>query len=121
MLKRTVKYLSSEKANEIIYFNEQFIMGSTALLYFLYFGLIDVKEYTNEEDESVRSFTPGEIVIRLKEGIYTFKVSLARNTWAKIKMPAEHTLNDLHDYIQEAFTFNNDHMYSFFMDGTSID
>ncbi|WP_432409233.1 IS1096 element passenger TnpR family protein [Wukongibacter sp. M2B1] len=177
-VKRIVRYLSGEKANEIIYFNEQFSIGSTILLYFSYFGLIDVKEYKNEEDKSVRSFTPSEIVIsdlglkvfkvidrerdiekwnipfkkqcgewkidfnqeffelfkslfekgelektlprgkhELKEGIYTFKVSLNRNTWAKIKMSANHTLNDLHNYIQDAFAFDNDHMYSFFMDG----
>lgn len=52
-----------------------------------------------------------------KDGIYTFKVSLDRNTWAKIKMSAHHTLDYLHECIQAAFEFDNDHMYSFFMDG----
>lgn len=177
-VKRAVQYLSGEKVNEIISLNLQFNIVSTALLYFSYFGLIDVEECENEEDKSVRSFIPSKIVIsdlglkvfkvldkkrdieewnipfrkqcgkwkidfnqeffepfkslfkkgelkktihrdkhELKEGVYTFKVSLDRNTWAKIKMSAKHTLNDLHNYIQEAFDFANDHMYSFFMDG----
>jgi len=32
-------------------------------------------------------------------------------------MSANHTLNELYNYIQDAFAFDNDHMYSFFMDG----
>lgn len=177
-VKRTVKHLVDEKANATIDFDVQFSIDRTILLYFSYFGLIDVKEYKNKEDKSVRSFTPSEIVIsdlgqkvfkvldkerdiekwnvpfrkqcgewkidfnqefsepfkslfekgelkktlprdkhEFKEGIYTFKVSLDRNTWVEIKMSSHHLLNDLHDYIQDAFDFDNDHMYSFFMDG----
>lgn len=51
------------------------------------------------------------------EGIYTFRVSLHRGVWSKIKLSSQHTLHDLHNYIQGAFDFDNDHMYSFFMDG----
>ncbi|UZW13472.1 hypothetical protein OSC52_16750 [Clostridium pasteurianum] len=50
-------------------------------------------------------------------GIYTFKISLGRNNWAKIKLSSQHSLEDLHNSIQEAFDFDNDHMYAFFMDG----
>lgn len=52
-----------------------------------------------------------------RKGIYIFKVSLSRGVWSKIQLSAQHTLDDLHDCIQEAFDFDNDHMYSFFMDG----
>ena len=52
-----------------------------------------------------------------KEGIYTFKVSLGKNIWSKIKLSADYTLYDLHNCIQDAFDFSDDHLYSFFMDG----
>ncbi|MGV8981876.1 plasmid pRiA4b ORF-3 family protein [Clostridium sp.] len=55
--------------------------------------------------------------IKFKDGIYTFKISLDKGTWSKIQLSAHGTLHDLHDLIQEAFEFDNDHMYSFFMDG----
>jgi len=55
--------------------------------------------------------------IKFKDGIYTFKVSLDKGTWSKIQISAHCTLHDLHNLIQEAFEFDNDHMYSFFMDG----
>jgi len=55
--------------------------------------------------------------IQPKEGNYTFKVMLGKSVWRKIKLSHKHTLEDLHQYIQEAFDFDNDHLYSFFMDG----
>ncbi|GAB1453686.1 hypothetical protein MASR2M47_37420 [Draconibacterium sp.] len=51
------------------------------------------------------------------KGTYVFKVSLAANVWRKIKLSHLHTLLDLHDGIQDAFGFDDDHLYSFFMDG----
>ncbi|GKX65917.1 plasmid pRiA4b ORF-3 family protein [Inconstantimicrobium mannanitabidum] len=57
--------------------------------------------------------------VELKNGIYTFKVSLNKNMWAKIRFNGNHTLLDLHNYIQEAFSLDNDNMYSFFMDGVA--
>jgi hypothetical protein len=51
------------------------------------------------------------------DGIYTFKVSLSKNIWSKIRLSAHHTLYDLHDSIQAAFDLDDDHMFSFFMDG----
>lgn len=51
------------------------------------------------------------------EGIYTFKVSQGKNTWSKIRLSAHHTLYDLHDSIQAAFDFDDEHMFCFFMDG----
>lgn len=55
--------------------------------------------------------------IKFKDGIYTFKVSLHKETWSKIQLSAHDTLHDLHILIQQAFEFEDDHMYSFFMDG----
>ena len=52
-----------------------------------------------------------------QKGNYTFKVMLDKITWRKIKLSHQHTLEALHLSIQEAFDFDNDHLYSFFMDG----
>ncbi|MHB1628615.1 MAG: plasmid pRiA4b ORF-3 family protein [Bacilli bacterium] len=48
---------------------------------------------------------------------YTCKVSLDRGCWRRVELAASHTLTDLHDIVQTAFGFGNDHLYSFFMDG----
>ncbi len=50
-------------------------------------------------------------------GNYTFMVMLDKTIWRKIKLSHKHTLEDLHLAIQKAFDFDNDHLYSFFMDG----
>ncbi|WP_298841260.1 IS1096 element passenger TnpR family protein [Clostridium sp.] len=55
--------------------------------------------------------------IKFNDGVYTFKVSLRKGTWSKIQLSARETLHDLHILIQQAFEFDDDHMYSFFMDG----
>jgi hypothetical protein len=54
---------------------------------------------------------------KFMDGTYVFKVSLAKNLWRRIKVSANHTLLDLHNAIQEAYKFDDDHLYSFFMDG----
>lgn len=55
--------------------------------------------------------------VEVKEGNYTFQVMLEKSVWRKIKLSHNHTLHDLHLAIQDAFDFDNDHLYSFFMDG----
>jgi len=69
-------------------------------------------------------FEPGELEKTLprqnhkfNEGMYIFKASLSKGSWGKIQLSANNTLEDLHNLIQEAFAFDNDHLYSFFMDG----
>ena len=52
-----------------------------------------------------------------KGGTYTFKVSLSKNLWRKINLSYKHTFGDLHNAIQEAFEFDNDHLYAFFIGG----
>ena len=52
-----------------------------------------------------------------RKGIFTFKVSLRGGCSRTIAASSEHTLEDLHEAIQEAFDFDRDHLYAFFMDG----
>lgn len=168
------------RVNESILIENNIRQYSTLLLYFSYFGFMDIEE--NQEIKAKinvkRSFVPGKITInelgteiikilyderyleewnlqyrksrgeinvefdepfykafqrlfkngelentlprekqKPKEGIYTFKVTLSRGVWSKIKMSSQYTMEDLHDCIQEAFALDNDHLYSFFMDG----
>lgn len=69
-------------------------------------------------------FEPGELEKTLprqshefNNGVYIFKVLLTRGKWGKLQLSAHNTLEDLHNLIQKAFDFDNDHLYSFFMDG----
>lgn len=52
-----------------------------------------------------------------KGGTYTFKVGLSKTVWRKINLAYKHTFGDLHNAIQEAFEFDNDHLYAFFIGG----
>jgi len=54
---------------------------------------------------------------------YTFHVSLpgAGRVWRKIEMGADQTLEDLHFAIQDAYEWDADHLYSFFMSGQAWD
>lgn len=51
------------------------------------------------------------------DGKYVFKVSLNKSIWRRIELSSDHTLLDLHVSIQHAYDFDDDHLYSFFMDG----
>lgn len=51
------------------------------------------------------------------DGIYTFKVYFSNSVWRKIVTSGKHTMDDLHGMILKAFDFDEDHLYSFFMDG----
>ena len=55
--------------------------------------------------------------IEFKDGIYCFNVALKKNLWRRIETAGGHTLEDLHHAIQEAYGFDDDHLYAFFMDG----
>lgn len=55
--------------------------------------------------------------VKFVDGTYVFKVSLAKNLWRRIEVSADDTLLDLHNSIQKAYNFDDDHLYSFFMDG----
>jgi len=49
--------------------------------------------------------------------VYIFKVSYKRSIWRRIRISATNTLQHLHEAIQDAFDFYDDHLYAFFMDG----
>ena len=48
---------------------------------------------------------------------YKISVSVGTGCYRHIEMSANDTLEDLHYAIQNAFNFDNDHAYAFFMDG----
>lgn len=54
---------------------------------------------------------------------YTFHVSIpgTGRVWRKIELAEGQTLEDLHWAIQEAFDFDGDHLFSFFMSGKAWD
>jgi len=54
---------------------------------------------------------------------YTFHVSLpgTGRVWRKIEMRADQTLEELHLAIQNAYDWDADHLYSFFMSGKAWD
>jgi len=51
------------------------------------------------------------------DAAYKFRVSLSRNCYREILCGACDTFEDLHLSIQQAFEFDNDHLYAFFLDG----
>jgi hypothetical protein len=54
-----------------------------------------------------------------KKAVYEFKVQLGRGCYRVIACAGKHTFEKLHLAIQKAFAFDNDHLYSFFLDGRS--
>jgi hypothetical protein len=48
-----------------------------------------------------------------KDGIFVFIVSLDKKIWRRIAVSSNDVLDDLHDAIQAAFKFDNDHLYQF--------
>lgn len=90
---------------------------------------------TEEEDTDewiterfIQSFLPlfpsGELTRTLPrstgvffDGTYKLKVSVRQNCWRLIQLSSYCTLYDLHQAIQKAFDFGDDHLYAFFMDG----
>ena len=55
-------------------------------------------------------------VTEIREGTYVFHVTLP-GVSRTIAMSYDYTLEDLHLAIQDAFDFDNDHLYAFYMDG----
>lgn len=51
------------------------------------------------------------------KGTFTLKVSLRKGLERTIVLSSEHTLQALHEAIQDAFAFDSDHLYAFFTDG----
>lgn len=55
--------------------------------------------------------------------LYRFQVKLdwRKSTWRRIEMRGDQTLHDLHGAIQDAFDWDNDHLYAFFLSGKAWD
>jgi hypothetical protein len=55
--------------------------------------------------------------------LYRFQVKLEwmKTVWRRIDMRGDQTLHDLHLAIQEAFDWDDDHLYAFFLSGTAWD
>lgn len=73
-------------------------------------------------------FPVGELgVLEIREvgnytwGVYTFRIRLKRDRTArrKIQLWAEHTLDDLHQMIQQAYFLDNKDFYTFYLDNTT--
>jgi len=54
---------------------------------------------------------------------FTFKVKLKhdKRVWRRVEILGSQTLDDLHGVIQEAYGFDDDHLYSYFMSGKAWD
>ncbi|TXK46796.1 plasmid pRiA4b ORF-3 family protein [Pontibacter qinzhouensis] len=52
-----------------------------------------------------------------KNGVYRIKVSLSKQLYRTILIGASATFEELHLAIQDAYNFDNDHLYAFFLDG----
>lgn len=52
-------------------------------------------------------------VIPYERGDYIFTVYLYNDVWRRITISSENTLYDLHNIIQKAFKFSDDHLYDF--------
>ena len=70
------------------------------------------------EDEDLPPASPAAATT-----LYRFKVALDwnRTTWRRIEMRGDQTLDDLHDAIQRAFDWDNDHLYAFYLSGKAWD
>ena len=52
-----------------------------------------------------------------RSGVYYFIVILSKTVWRKIRLSHNHSLRDLHMAIQDAFLFDDDHLYAFYIGG----
>jgi hypothetical protein len=71
-------------------------------------SLFEPGELSESLYSNAQAFTPG---------LYVLKVALEKKLYRTIAIGASATLDDLHLAIQDAFRFDNDHLYAFFMDG----
>jgi hypothetical protein len=57
----------------------------------------------------------------MKTFIFKVKLRHDKRVWRKIEILGSQTLDDLHKAIQEAYGFDADHLYSYFMSGKAWD
>lgn len=77
--------------------------------------MVDLEQYIEEINEVSKPFVPAPVD---KNQTILFKVMFKyrKGNWRKIEMKATQTLEDLHEAIQDALEWDNDHLYSFYMD-----
>ena len=56
-------------------------------------------------------------IVKFVHGLHTFKVSWKKDVWRMVVLSAENTMDSLHKMIIKSYEFDDDHLYSFFMDG----
>jgi hypothetical protein len=66
---------------------------------------------------SIDTQTADDIIFGEEVCFFEFKVSLSKTCYRVIRCLPEHTFEALHLAIQKAFNFDDDHMYSFYLDG----
>lgn len=52
---------------------------------------------------------------------WVFRVALSPHVWRTVELLEDQTLHDLHNIIQEAFEWDDDHLYAFFMTNKAWD
>ncbi|MEK6816467.1 MAG: plasmid pRiA4b ORF-3 family protein, partial [Nanoarchaeota archaeon] len=74
-----------------------------------------LEQYISEIKEMSKPFVPSEVN---PDQTIIFKVMFRhrKGTWRNIELRAADSLEDLHNAIQQAMGWDNDHLYSFFMD-----
>ena len=75
----------------------------------------DLKKYIEEIKAISKPFVPAPID-KKQTIIFTVKFKYRKSTWRTIELKASQTLEDLHDAIQDALDWDDDHLYSFYMD-----
>jgi len=80
----------------------------------------DDDDEDNEEDDPLANLPATEAG---KRTLYRFKVTLKdyKDVWRRIEISGDETLYDLHGAIQEAFDWDDDHLWSFFLSGKAWD
>jgi len=76
----------------------------------------DAFQTVAEPGELTRSMYANPTIPTFVDGTYVFKVALSKSNYHTIAISASNTLQDLHLAIQNAFEFDNDHLYAFYMD-----
>lgn len=78
----------------------------------------DEEDWEDEFDEPDEPASPAALTT-----LYKFQVKLdwMKTVWRRIEMRGDQTLHELHEIIQEAFDWDDDHLYSFFMSGKAWD
>jgi hypothetical protein len=76
-----------------------------------------------EGGELDRSAPRTPVSAAARSTLYRFQVKLAwrKSVWRRIELTGDQTLDDLHEAIQRAFHWDNDHLYAFFLSGKAWD